>query len=129
MDARIVKHDESLEQYTDERCHILETWNDASDPDTCIARARVTPGVTTARHVLEVDERYLITSGRGRMEIEGLEPTDVTPGDVVVIPAGLHQRITNTGSDDLVFYCVCTPRFEPRHYHDVEQQKESKSQP
>ena len=120
MDPRVVKHDESREHYTDERCHILESWNDPHDPDVAIARARVEPGVTTTRHVLEVDERYIIASGHGRVEVEGLDATDVTAGDVVVIPAGRAQRIANTGESDLVFYCVCTPRFEQRHYHDVE---------
>ena len=123
MDARVIKYDESLERYTDERCRILESWNDTGDPDVAIARARVEPGVTTTRHVLEVDERYVITSGRGRVEVEGLDATDVTAGDVVMIPAGRAQQITNTGESDLVFYCVCTPRFEQRHYHDVEGKK------
>ena len=41
-------------------------------------------------------------------------------GDVVLIPAGKTQRIRNVGPDDLVFLCICTPRFEPRHYHDRE---------
>jgi mannose-6-phosphate isomerase-like protein (cupin superfamily) len=120
MDPRIVKHDESLERYTTERCHVLESWNDRCDPDVAIARARVEPGMTTALHVLEVDERYIIMDGRGRVDVEGLDVTDVGPGDVVVIPAGRSQRITNTGDVDLVFLCVCTPRFEQRHYHDVE---------
>jgi mannose-6-phosphate isomerase-like protein (cupin superfamily) len=120
MDARVIKHDESLERYTDERCHILESWNNSGDPDVAIARARVEPGVITARHVLEVDERYIITSGRGRVEVEGIDAADVTAGDVIVIPAGRAQQIANTGETDLVFYCVCTPRFEQRHYHDVE---------
>ncbi len=120
MEPYIAKHDASLEHYTDERCHILESWNDPRDPDVAIARARVEPGVTTARHVLEVDERYVITSGRGRVEVEGLDATDVEAGDVVVIPSGRSQRIANTGEVDLVFLCVCTPRFEQRHYHDVD---------
>ena len=120
MDPRIIKHDEAREHITDERCHILESWNEPADPDVAIARARVEPGVTTALHVLEVDERYVIVDGTGKMEVEGLDPTNVTVGDVVVIPAGRAQRITNTGAADLVFYCVCTPRFEQHHYHDVE---------
>jgi len=40
MDARVIKYDESRERYTDERCHILESWNDPGDPDVAIARAR-----------------------------------------------------------------------------------------
>jgi len=84
-----------------------------------LARARVSPGVTTARHALSVDERYLIEKGRGRVEVDGIE-TDVAPGDVVLIPRGTTQRIRNLGDEDLVFLCVCTPRFEPSNYEDRE---------
>jgi len=122
MKARIIRHDEGREVFfSKERCFILESWNDARDPDVAIARARVEPGVTTSRHVLSVAERYVITHGRGRVEVEDLEPADVEPGDVVVIPAGKSQRITNTGDEDLVFFCICTPRFEVKHYRDVDE--------
>ena len=121
MKPRVIAHDDSREHFfAEEGVFILESWNDARDPDVGIARARVAPGVTTARHVLSVDERYLITQGRGRVDVEGLEPTDVAPGDVVVIPAGQAQRITNTGREDLVFYCITTPRFERHHYRNAE---------
>jgi mannose-6-phosphate isomerase-like protein (cupin superfamily) len=109
------------EKLTDERCFILESWNDASDPAVSVARARVPPGVTTALHSLSVDERYLVVSGKGRVEVEDLEPEDVSSGDLVLIPAGKAQRIQNLGQDDLVFLCICTPRFEPRHYRDREE--------
>jgi mannose-6-phosphate isomerase-like protein (cupin superfamily) len=115
------------EVLTGERCSILETWNDASDPDVSLARARVAPGVTTVLHALAVDERYLIVSGKGRVEVEGLEPCRVSPGDVVLIPRGRSQRIENEGPEDLVFLCICTPRFEPRHYEDRESQSNSVS--
>jgi len=105
--------------WTEERCFIVETWNHPSDPGASLARARVEPGVATARHSLAVDERYLIEKGRGRVEIDGIE-TDVGPGDVVLIPRGTAQRIQNLGDEDLVFLCVCTPRFEPAHYEDRE---------
>ena len=125
MEARIIaggsKQDETHELWTEERCFILETWNDPRDPDVALARARVEPGVTTERHRLGVDERYIITEGRGQMEVEGLAPADVGPGDVVMIPAGRWQQIRNTGDDDLVFHCVCTPRFEQRLYEAAEQ--------
>jgi mannose-6-phosphate isomerase-like protein (cupin superfamily) len=72
----------------------------------------VKPGVTTVPHHLKrVQEIYIISSGQGRVSVGDLEPTDVSVGDVVVIPPMTSQRITNTGSTDLVFYCVCTPRF------------------
>ena len=59
-----------------------------------MARARVTPGVTTTWHrVRETWERYLILSGTGVVEVGDLSPTPVAPGDVVLIPPGVRQRI------------------------------------
>ncbi len=110
---------ESRGSWTEERCFIAEIWNHPLDPGVSLARARVGPGVTTRKHALAVDERYLIEKGRGRVELDGVE-TEVSPGDVVLIPRGTTQRIQNLGSDDLVFLCVCTPRFEPARYEDRE---------
>ncbi|HEY3160131.1 MAG TPA: cupin domain-containing protein [Vicinamibacterales bacterium] len=112
MNAEIRRADAAAEYLTDERCFILEIANDASDPNLSIARARVPRGITTEWHrVSGIDERYAIVSGVGRVEIGDLPPAVVTAGDVVRIPAGTPQRITNIGDDDLVFLCLCTPRF------------------
>lgn len=121
MQPKIAKCDARSEFFAEqERCHIIETWRSADDTMT-IARARVAPGVTTAWHALAgVTERYIIASGRGRMEVGDLPPAGVAPGDTVFIPAGVRQRICNTGRDDLVFYCVCTPPFTPACYRDLE---------
>ena len=100
---------------TRERCFIAEIWNDESDPAVSVARARVAPGVTTELHSLDVDERYVIAAGRGVVQVGELRAA-VEPGDVVVIPAGVPQRIANEGGEDLVFYCVCTPPFRPEGY-------------
>jgi mannose-6-phosphate isomerase-like protein (cupin superfamily) len=112
--------DEKDEFDTPERCRILEMSRSADDPDLSLARARVAPGVTTALHRLKVHERYVILSGEGRVEIGEADPLDVRPGDVVRIPAGTSQRIANTGAEDLVFLCVCTPAFSPEAYEDLE---------
>lgn len=117
---KIIKRAAGPEVFTEERCFVLERWNDDADAGVSIARARVQPGVTTALHSLSVDERYLVASGEGRMDVEGLAPTQIESGDVVLVPAGRRQRITNTGEEDLVFLCICTPRFEPRHYRNEE---------
>jgi len=117
MQAEIRRADPSKEFPTQENCFILELSNDAEDPNTSIARARVRPGVTTAWHRLEgIVERYVILSGKGRVEVGDLPPTIVSEGDVVRIPPNVSQRITNVGNDDLVFFCVCTPRFTPSAY-------------
>ena len=36
------------------------------------------------------------------------------------MPANVSQKITNTGDSDLIFPCICTPRFEPSCYLDLE---------
>jgi len=121
MIPTIAHPDESKEFTTAERCSILEVWNDARDPDTSIARARVAPGITTQPHRLHgVVERYLIIEGSGVVRIGDSIEQAVAPGDVVVIPAEVTQQITNTGDSDLVFYCVCSPRFTPGCYESLE---------
>jgi mannose-6-phosphate isomerase-like protein (cupin superfamily) len=117
MLKNILKADRVKEYYTPERCYISEVSNSSDDENTSIARARVSPGVTTAWHKLQdVEERYLVISGRGLAEIGDLPAANVTCGDVVLIPAGTRQRITNIGEEDLLFYAICTPRFTNECY-------------
>ena len=111
----------SGEYYTDERCHILELLNTPDAPEASIARARVEPGVTTKKHtVAGTVERYVILEGQGIAHIVGREDQNVGPQDVVVIEPGVVQSITNTGDRDLVFLCICTPRFEWDNYASLE---------
>jgi mannose-6-phosphate isomerase-like protein (cupin superfamily) len=105
---------------TPERCAIVEIHNSAGDAGCSIARARVRPGITTQLHrVRGTAERYVILEGTGAVEIDGAPPVAVHPLDVVHIPEGATQRIRNTGSGDLVFLCVCTPRFEQANYETL----------
>lgn len=118
MKPGIRKFDHGAEFATAERCHVNEP-NVADDPEASIARARVTPGVTTRWHCLrDIAERYVILEGNGRVEVGDLPPQDVGPGDVVLIPPGCRQRIACTGARDLVFLAICTPRFRPEAYVD-----------
>lgn len=108
------------EFYTPERCHIAELFNISSSPNASLARARVEPGVTTQLHALAgTGEIYVIEMGNGTVEVDGCSAA-VGPGDRVDIPAGAPQRITNTGEIDLVFLCLCTPRFVPEAYLNLE---------
>lgn len=117
----IHRPDEADEDLIAERCRILETWNRSDDPSLSVARARVAPGVTTRWHRLAgICERYLILAGQGWVEVGNLAPEVVRPGDVVYIPAGCRQRIANLGNVDLVFLALCTPRFVPDAYRDIE---------
>jgi mannose-6-phosphate isomerase-like protein (cupin superfamily) len=121
MKPAIVTPDPALAFHTLERCAILESSNVADDEACSIARAGVAPGVTTRWHSLNgTAERYVILGGRGRAEIGELAPREVTPGDVVRIPPGCRQRIANIGKGELVFLAICTPRFRPETYRDLE---------
>ena len=123
--ASLIHHDPVAESFFAEGCFITEWWNATADAAVSVARARVEPGVTTRWHRLRgVTERYLILEGQGRVEVGDLPPEDVGPGAVALIPPGVRQRITNTGGADLIFLAVCTPRFTPADYEDVESEGE-----
>jgi len=118
LQPKIVKSGSLNPYLTPERCYIAENF---SNKDVSIAIATVKPGVATKAHYLKkIQEIYIITAGEGKVTFSGLEPTNVGVGDVIVIPAGTSQKIINTGKADLVFYCVCTPRFTQDCYFDDE---------
>ncbi len=109
------------EFYTAEKCFIIELSNTENDPDVSIARARVEPGVTTNWHRLNgIIERYYILSGCGLVEVGQLAPQQVNTGDTVLIPSMYRQRITNNGTEDLLFLAICSPRFNNNAYEDIE---------
>lgn len=108
------------EFWTDERCFITELLNEPGYPEVSLARTRVEPGVTTQNHALSVHEVYVIESGTGLMSLGDDEPFPVGPGSVVTIPQQTSQCIQNTGADDLIFLCVCTPRFLQDCYTSLE---------
>ncbi len=114
-------HNPSSEFFTEELCHITELSNSPNDPEQSIARARVAPGITTRWHsLIDTTERYVVISGQGIVEIGDLPSTAMNPLDVVIIPPGTRQRITNIGTTDLVFLALCTPRFRPECYQDLD---------
>lgn len=121
MSPTIIKLNLESEYFFEEGCYIIEQLNSDIDPDLSIARARVSPGKKTHWHCLHnTVERYQILSGRGLVEIGDEPACDVQPGDTVLIPAGIRQRIHNQGDTDLIFLALCTPRFKPEHYQDLE---------
>lgn len=111
----------NAEFYTEEGCFITEVSNTADDPGLSLARARVAPGVTTRWHRLRgITERYYIIQGKAIVEVGVLPPQEVTAGDVILIPPLCRQRITNIGTNDLIFLAVCTPRFCKDAYEDID---------
>lgn len=105
------------EYYFKEGCHILELWNDPADPEVSVARARVAPGVATRCHwLMHTTERYVLLSGEGEVMVGDTGPIRVHPGSVVLITAGRRHWIRNTGTEDLVFLAICSPRFQASNY-------------
>ena len=121
IEPAVLRPNPADEYFMDEGCFILEASNSARDNELSIALALVEPGVTTRLHRLrDTVERYYVLTGTGRVEIGNTLTEDVAAGDVVLIPAGADQRITNTGTSDLVFLALCTPRFRAENYADTE---------
>jgi len=119
MTSNVKNYDPALEYFFVEGCYINELSNSGLDPDVSIARARVTPGITTQWHRLNsTTERYVILEGEGEVEIGDCAPKTVKVGDVVIIPPQIRQRIRNTGQQDLVFLAICSPRFQEKNYMD-----------
>jgi mannose-6-phosphate isomerase-like protein (cupin superfamily) len=116
----LVKAEESAEFLTSERCYITELSNSTQNADASLAIARVKTGVTTQLHALTgTTETYIVIDGAGQMEVDG-DLFGITAGDQVVIPPGVAQRVTGEGETDLRFYCLCTPRFQPGCYVNLE---------
>jgi len=121
LKQKIVRYSPAREYLSEERCYINELSNDAGDKAVSVAQARVVAGETTAWHRLKgTVERYVIVSGTGIAEVGKESPQVVEAGDVVIIPADCRQRISNSGQVDLVFLCICTPRFEWQYYERLE---------
>ncbi len=120
MADRVIPAAPQAEFETRERCFVTEVVNAADVPSFSLARARVEPGVTTELHALDVDEWYVIERGAGLVEVDREPAVAVAEGDVVPIPRGTPQRITNPGDEDLVILCVCLPRFTAEGYSPLE---------
>jgi len=120
MNEPVFKAGSNEEFWTGERCFFRERINSEAIPEFSLADSRVEPGVVTELHSLSVSEWYYIVQGSGQMEVGGGPQIEVGPGDTVEIPVGVSQRITNTGEGDLLFQCVCVPRFTPDCYRSLE---------
>ena len=82
-----------------------------------LAEALLQPGRTTIPHRhLGSEELYHVLSGLGRMRLAGKE-YDLAPGDTVRIAPGELHSLANTGEEDLVILCLCTPPYD---HHDTE---------
>lgn len=117
MTFKILHRNPPVPFATRERCVIEEILNEREIPHVSVARARVDPGVTTELHaVTGTEEVYILEQGQGVVDDGTGTPAKVSAGDKVIIDASSPQRISNTSNEELVFLCVCTPRFEQKNY-------------
>lgn len=114
------------ETWIAEGLFVTEILNHPDLPEASLARCRLPAGRTTQLHSLSVDETYIIETGQGLMEKEGRR-FEVGPGDNIFIPRHVPQCIANTGKTDLVFSCLCLPRFAPDCYTALEPTNETAS--
>lgn len=90
----------------------LMAYRNSSVRNQSLAEARLPPGrATIPHHHAVTEEIYYILSGTGSMTL-GTETRSVGPGDAIAIPPGERHTILNTGSDELVFLCMCAPCYE-----------------
>tara|TARA_R110002096_G_scaffold299200_3_gene493648 strand:- start:860 stop:1216 length:357 start_codon:yes stop_codon:yes gene_type:complete len=93
------------------------TIRELMHPDThhnhnqSLAEATVNAGICTELHLHKKSEEiYHITHGEGIMTL-GDNQFHVQTGDTVFIPPNTPHQISNTGSNDLVFLCACSPAY------------------
>jgi len=107
------------EFWLDERIYIRELMNAPEEPALSLARFRVPAGSTTQLHSLTITEWYVMESGAGIIEIDGQE-LPIKAGDCAKINPGQSQRVINKSDEELVFQSICTPRWTPECYNNLE---------
>jgi mannose-6-phosphate isomerase-like protein (cupin superfamily) len=112
--------DEKKEYFIEEGCFITEILNTHLEPNISIAKARLEAGKRTKSHkLIGTKEYYQIIKGRGKACI-GDNEIFVEKGDVVSIDIEEPQYIVNLGDEDLIFTCICHPRFLQKNYLQLE---------
>jgi mannose-6-phosphate isomerase-like protein (cupin superfamily) len=90
----------------------LLAYRNSAIRNQSLAEARLPIGASTQEHYhAKTEEIYFITSGSGRMRIEG-ETAEVKAGDAIAIPPGKMHKLWNTWSTPLTLLCFCAPCYE-----------------
>jgi quercetin dioxygenase-like cupin family protein len=67
------------------------------------------PGESVGEHSTEDhEELIIILSGKGELEAEGLDSTEITAGHIAYNPPNTKHNVTNTGSEPLRYIYVVT---------------------
>jgi mannose-6-phosphate isomerase-like protein (cupin superfamily) len=91
---------------------VLHPKNDGNDLLYSLAHATLEPGAASLPHTIkERSEAYIITEGHGTAYVGG-KAMVLSPGVVVLIPAGVEQFVRNEGSGPLRFWCIVSPPWQ-----------------
>jgi len=109
-----LSHRNELEPYVTADGSTIREWAGpgySPAQNMSMAEATVAPGAaTTAHYHRKAEELYLVTAGHGRLRVDDVE-REIAPGDCAVIPPGSVHKLWNTGPDDLVVVCCCSPAY------------------
>lgn len=105
---------QSIEPFTTKDGSEIREWaGPVSAParNQSLAEATIAPGSATTAHYHRVSEElYLVTSGRGRLVLDGEERV-LEEGDCALIPPGAVHQIHNAGEGPLRIVCACAPAY------------------
>ncbi len=111
----LIRDVQKLRQFiAGDKTHLREVLNgpqEGLDLRYSLAHAVVQPGQASLPHFLLGSEVYIVLQGEGIMYIDE-ERAPVHKGQVIYIPPKAKQWIENTGSEDLVFYCIVDPAWQ-----------------
>jgi len=76
-----------------------------------IALATVKPGKRTLEHIHEAAaEFYYITKGVGTIRLNSIKES-LEENTLIYIPPKTRHAVTNTGQEDLLILCICSPPY------------------
>lgn len=67
-------------------------------------------GATTEHYHRRSEELYLVSAGKGRLLVDGVERI-IAEGDCALIPPGARHKVCNVGSVPLRIVCACSPPY------------------
>jgi mannose-6-phosphate isomerase-like protein (cupin superfamily) len=80
-----------------------------------VAYVVLPPGKSSLLHYHpEAEESYYLLQGNARILV-GEEESQLTTGQIVLIPPRKPHKITNIGEGDLEFLAICVPAWEPEN--------------
>jgi len=91
-------------------CELLHPEREPLQLNCSVAFACLEPGCSSKPHRLSATEIYFITEGEGIMHIDG-ESQPVFPGQLIYIPPGALQSISQRGERALGFLCIVDPAW------------------